>query len=231
MKNKSIRFGIYDDSGKRAATWKLFSSKSKADVYLVCRELRGALKASMHESGSWHFGYTKAAASKYFHDVESFENAKYIEMWRSPQPAVNGATVAFRIVTPWSSVRTPITGNDKDVTWIPNCSKPNATEIYIVICPFEITNSENWPGTNSTGTSLIGYYEIDNIQSVFCVYKYIAMPVLPKLPTAGLRFFKGKDASNLAFPFIKAIAFGDATDGSKTLYDLAIDTNKATLIT
>src|SRR5689334_10950582 len=124
MKTKCIRFGISDGKGRRAATWKLFSPKKKSDIYLSCRELRGALKASMHESGSWHFGYTNEAADKYFHDEESFANSKYIEVWQRPQPAVNRTTVAFRIVTPFSSVRTPITDNDKDVTWIPNCSKP-----------------------------------------------------------------------------------------------------------
>src|SRR4051812_36013150 len=99
MREHSLRFAVTDNNGRRGATWKIWTPKHKADIYLVCRELKGAIKTSLHESGSWHSGYTDDALGKYFEDEKILEQKKYIDIWPRPKEIAEGVTLAFRIVT------------------------------------------------------------------------------------------------------------------------------------
>ena len=65
MPEQVIRFGISDGGGHRAATWKLLTPSGQSEVYLVCRELGGTLKVSLHKSGRWHVAYTETAFKDY----------------------------------------------------------------------------------------------------------------------------------------------------------------------
>jgi hypothetical protein len=59
MSERSIRFGVTDYKGRRAATWKCWTQvgSGKKDVYLACREPRGSPKLSLHESGQWQVAF------------------------------------------------------------------------------------------------------------------------------------------------------------------------------
>ena len=61
MPEEAIRFGVTNEHAQRSSTWKLWSrvGGGKSDVYLTCRALRGAAKASLHESGNWHVAFAK----------------------------------------------------------------------------------------------------------------------------------------------------------------------------
>jgi hypothetical protein len=51
MPDQVIRFGISDGHEHQAATWKLWTPSNGSDVYLACRKLGGALKASLPNPG------------------------------------------------------------------------------------------------------------------------------------------------------------------------------------
>ena len=58
MPEKSVRFCIADlKKNIRAASWKVWSPNNKNDVYIACRELKGAVKLSLHQSKQWHIAY------------------------------------------------------------------------------------------------------------------------------------------------------------------------------
>ena len=57
MPESAIRFTVRNQSGQRAATWKCWSPSGKEDVYVTCRDIHGALKVSLHETGRWHVAY------------------------------------------------------------------------------------------------------------------------------------------------------------------------------
>jgi hypothetical protein len=220
MARNLIRFGISDNNHLRAATWKLWTPNAKTDIYLSCRELRGNMKASMHSSGSWHFGYTQEAL-EYFETENAFNQKKYIQKWQRPQPLTNGLTLAFRIVTPFSAVTTKIIENNKDIVWIPNCPENMATEIDIFITSMEV-DSEKWPGKNKMDTKLIGFYKIENSDTVCVVHWTIPMPDFSSLTGKQFQFFKGRSKADLASSNLRMIIFGEETDGSRTLFDLSV---------
>src|SRR5262245_45167113 len=107
MPEQAIRFGVFDGSGLRAATWKCWSNAGKEDIYVSCRELQGALKASLHESGGWHFAYDSKFFDESIRPEDKSEKGRFIDKWRAPPPIAPGIILALRIVTPSPSVCTP----------------------------------------------------------------------------------------------------------------------------
>jgi len=151
MAEWSIRFGITDGEGHCASTWKLWTDKGmgKSDVYLTCRALGGKLKTSLHDSGSWHIAYTPNTFKEKVEGAVAKQRDRFIEKWPRPKPIAKGVTLAYRIVTPWSSVTSSIGETKRDIIWIPNAPKPKATEIDIIITA-QTTPVTGWPGKRST---------------------------------------------------------------------------------
>ena len=223
MGERYLRFAIRENQ-LRAATWKIWSRNSNSDIYLTCRELKGAIKASLHQSGSWHIGYSDSASEKYFESREDFEKSKFIEIWPKPKPISDGTVLAFRIVTPFSAIRSSVDNTRNDIIWIPNCSTGYATEIDIMITTVNIT-SANWPGRNKMGTKLVGSYDLANKERVWVVYWQIPMPDLSSISGKPFKFYKGKTKADLSKENLKAIIFADENDGSRTLFDFSVENN------
>lgn len=220
-KDNQLRFGITDNNGHRAATWTITNPKSKSDIYISCRELRGTIKTSLHQSGSWHFGYSKEATEKYLDSNQR----KYIEIWSRPKAIALGVTLAFRIVTPYSAVTSKITESVKDIIWIPNCKEGLATEIDLIITSAD-TDTSNWPGKDKMDTKLIGSFKLANKETAWLVYWTGPMPNLSGLNGNQFQFFKGKNKEDLLGGNLRAIVFGQETDDSRTIFDCAV-LNKA----
>ncbi len=221
MREQYIRFGITDNNGLRAATWKIWTPNSKSDIYLSCRELRGTLKASLHQSGSWHFGYTNPLEN-YLEAEEAFNKNRHIEIWPRPNPIADGVTLAFRIVTPFNSVKTLIEPGIKDIVWVPNCSPTLATEIDIIITSFEQGN-DSWPSKNIMATRLIGSYKMNNSETVWVVSREVPVPDLSSINGNELQLYKGKSKDDLKSANLKAIVFASEADGSRTLIDCTVE--------
>lgn len=215
-KDNHLRFGITDNNGHRAATWTITNPKSKSDIYISCRELRGTIKTSLHQSGSWHIGYMKDVAE----NLENDQN-KYIEIWSRPKPIAIGITLAFRVVTPFSAVTSPVNKSSKEIFWISNCNEGFATEIDIIITSADILIS-NWPGKSNMNTKLIGNFKLNNQETVWLVYRTIPMPDLSIINGKQFQFLKGKNRQDLVSGNLRAIIFGQETDGSRTIFDCAI---------
>ena len=220
-KDNHLRFGITDNNGHRAATWTITNPKSKSDIYISCRELRGTIKASLHQSGSWHIGYSKDAAEKYL----ATDQNKYMEIWTRPKPIALGFTLAFRIVTPYSAVTSPLIESSKHIIWIPNCNEGFATEIDLIITSSE-TVVRNWPGKDKMGTKLIGSFKLVNEETAWLVYWTIPMPDLSGLSGKQFQFYKGKSKQDLVGGNLRVIIFGQESDDSRTIFDCAIRNEK-----
>jgi len=223
MPERLLRFGISDGQGHRAATWRVWtaSGAGKSDLYLTCRGLGGVLKASLHESGKWHMAYTQ----KTFEDVVQGAIAnhadRFMYKWSRPDPIGKGCTLAFRIVTPYSAVRTQISEFDKEVMWLPNALEREATEIGIFLTSSE-TEISGWPGKRSMGTSLIGSIGLENGETVWAVYRVIEMPDLSAAGKGRGQFYKGRGREELESDDIRALAIGYEKDGSCVLYDCPV---------
>lgn len=226
MAVRSLRFGITDEEGHRAATWKLLTQvrTGKSDIYLVCRTLGSKLKASLHDSGNWHYAYTQETFKEKVEGLLPKQTDRFIEKWTRPASIANGITLAFRIVTPSSSVSqsiNEISNINGDIIWIPNAPKSKATEIDIFITA-ETTPVTNWPGKRSMGTSLIGSFRLENSQNVWVVYMVIDMPDLSSAIKGHARFFRGMGPQDLEGRNVRCLAYGQEKDGSRVIYDLVV---------
>lgn len=218
MPTQTLRFGIVDGAGLRAATWKCWSPHGKEDVYLLCRELGGVFKTSLHESGKWHIAYEKTFYDEKVRQEDKSEKGRFIYTWDAPQPIDQGVQLAYRIITPSGSVCTPY----KDVPNIIQLPKPSegrALEIDILIIDPTVKLIPEWPGKDNMGTSLVGSFQLPSGKTVWVVYWEIPMPNKSEQKVVRGNFFEGYTRDDLKGDGFKLLVFGHEPDGSKTLYD------------
>ncbi len=230
MAKKSLRFGIQDNEGRRAATWKLWTETGggNSEIYLACRPLGGMLKTSLHQSGNWHIAYSRHA---YENDVKGAvlkQKDRFIEKWPRPPEIVPGITLAYRVITPWSAV-THSKESDKHnkVNWVSNAPEGHATEIDIFIVK-PTTPTTGWPGKQSMGTSLIGHVPLENGDTVWAVYWVVDMPNINFGKKAGLSFYNGCGIDDLKKAGLRELFFGEEPDGSRVMYDFSVDEKQLT---
>lgn len=223
MAERSIRFGITDREGHRASTWKLWTQigDGKSDLYLTCRVLGGKLKASLHDSGSWHYAYDQKTFEEKVEGVITKQKDRFIEKWSRPKSIAKGVTLALRIITPSSSVTSSIGETKSDIIWIPNAPKSKATEIDIIITA-ETTLVTGWPCKRSMGTSLVGSFQMENGETVWVVYRVIDMPDLSSTIKGKVRFYEGMGPKDLKGGNLRALAHSREQDGSRVMYDLVV---------
>jgi hypothetical protein len=220
---KSIRFGITDGSGKRAATWNCLTNigAGKSDVYLICRQLRDDLKVSLHQTGEWHIAYSKKFVAE---NPEFFANnplGRYIGKWRRPSEIASGVTLAIRIITPHSAVNTPIVSLNRTITWIPVSPPGQAVEICIFITsPNALVSS--WPGRNRMKTKLVGSMVLDNGEKTWIVYRGIECPDFEDMRGTP-RYLNGRSRDDLKGKGLRIFAHKiHKEDGSLVILDGAV---------
>ncbi len=229
MAQWSIRFGITDGKGLRAATWKLWTETSgnNSEVYLACRSLGSTLKASLHQSGNWHVAYSHKAFKENVEGAIPKFKDRFIGKWPRPPEIAEGITLAFRIVTPYSAITIPLTtGKYKGIKWLLNAPASKATEIDILITKTTVSLT-GWPGKSSMGTSLIDSFKLNNGDTVWAVYWIIDMPDLSKVASRSGHFYKGKTREDLQSDGLRALVFGTEQDGSRVIYDCAVQRTSA----
>jgi hypothetical protein len=202
--------------GRQAATWKCWSPSRREDVYLACRELGGALKTSLHESGSWHTGYLRDFFEESVPEEHQTKRGPYVARWSRPTPMALGVTLAFRIVTPWSSVMVERAKDVPGMVSVPAPGEKRATEFLIVLVDAGTPVGE-WPGKN-TGHQLVGSYGLPSSTTVWIVWREIPMPQLPTLRGTP-EYFRGTSLDDLKDGLVGLLLFGDHQDGSRIIYD------------
>jgi hypothetical protein len=220
MGERSIRFGITDGSGRRAATWKCWTltGVGKSDVYLSARELGYALKASLHQSGNWQVAFSPQFVEENPNAFSDKPNGRFIEQWPRPQQIAPGVTLAFRIVTPHSAVNIPFDISlYKSIVWIPAPPDNRAVEIDIIFTAPD-TLVSGWPCKNSMNTQLIDSMSLSSGEKVWVVHWVTDMPNLGTLHGTP-RYFKDKNKDDLIGAGLHILVFGDEKDGSRVIYD------------
>lgn len=165
--------------------------------------------------------YSPMAFEEFVQGAIPTQQDRFLERWPRPKPIAPGVILAFRIVTPYSAVTSPISEAERSMTWIPNCPSPRANEIDIMILspPTPVTG---WPGKNKMGTKPIGSYRLTNGESVWAVYWVVDMPDLSSATKGIGRFYKGRGEEDLESDGLRALVFGKEPDGSRVIYDCAV---------
>lgn len=230
MAKLSLRFGVRDVCGNRASTWKLFAQTGvgKQDVYLTCRSLRGALKASMHDSGDWHIRFYRRYLKDNLEEDHPKHEDPYLDRWPRPAEFAPGMTLAYRIVVPTAGLNIAIKEPaPSSIIWIPAAPENKAVEIDIILAAPDVTCS-HWPGRNSMETQLVGRLTLDSGDTVWAVHRVVE---IPQLDVSGGKatWFNGKSLEDLrheSAESVRVIVFGDSEDGSRVAIDTVIVVNK-----
>jgi len=224
MTEQSIRFSVSNQRDLRSATWKLFSPKGKEDFYLACRELRGAIKVSFHQSGRWHVGFDETFLEKEAPEDSPLLDNRYLSKWPEPQELCPGVRLAFRIFVPEAAITVLKKEEEKSLIWIPSPSQGKAIEILIILTLPE-TKISTWPGAKSMGTSLVGKIDLDSGKKVWAVYRVMELPSLKHLENGKSTFFGNSSQKDLKGPGLRALIPVEFVDGSMGFLDATIEEN------
>ena len=221
MTKQAIRFSVLSKEGMRSATWICFSAKEKNDFYLACREFKGAMKVSFHESGRFRIAFDKTFLERKAPENSSLLIDRSPIKWSEPNKFCPGVILAFRIIVPEWVVTIPIKNAEKALIWIPAPPKGLAIEIAIFLTYQEATVS-SWPGAELMKTALIGKIDLLNKRTVWIVYRVIELPPL-KFPTGGRPIFFGRSSmEDLKKEGVRGILIGVNSDGSAYFFENTI---------
>jgi hypothetical protein len=218
MPEQSIRFGVGSEQPpRRGASWKIWTPSNKFDVYIASRDIGGALKLSLHESGQWHLAYNEAFFDEKIPKHHRDDRGRFIDTWKRPEPIAPGLTLAVRVVTPWSAMSEVASVSNK-LTLIepPIEGRAVAVGIFVVESTVQVSG---WPGKNGMGTNNVGSYDMPDGSKIWAVSWDIECPDFSQIPKAQANLFSGVSKSDISSD-LRALIFGDNDDGSKTLYDL-----------
>ena len=138
--DQKIRFCIANIETKMcAASWKVWSPPNKDDIYIACRELKGAIKISLHQSGTWHLAYDTNFYDQKIPDDAAEDKGRFIHTWNPPVNNGTDTLLALRIVTPWSAVGSELHPSPK-LHYIDPPGKDEAVEIGIFITNQVVTH-------------------------------------------------------------------------------------------
>jgi hypothetical protein len=187
MKVNSVRFGVRDGHGRRSSSWKLWHHRS--DIYISARPLRGTLKLSLHESGSWQVSFTSEFVRKAPKHFETMP--RHIAIWQKPREAEPGVIVACRIHIPIAELRRlgEETGrNSGRVRWVGAPADDLSIQFLIVIAE-RTACFQKWPGEADPATLLVGKIILPDERSVWVLYR--EQPVNPDIPKL-IEFARGR---------------------------------------
>jgi hypothetical protein len=208
---QTIRFAV-SSTDQRAATWKCWNFSNSSDVYLACRELGGALKVSLHESGTWRLAYLEDFFQESMPDKA---DDRLIMRWPKPPEIAPGYIIAVQIYTPRSSVNTPL--ENSSFEFIPAPSEGACVEISILLLTGKATQN-SCPGHTRMGTRPIGSMRLPNGDAVSIVYRECQMPDVSFGPV-NAHLFRGATTEGLKDANLRMLVFGDRADGCRFIVD------------
>lgn len=161
-----IRFGVESADGKyRSSTWKVWSG-GPDDVFVVCRDISGAVKASFHRSGHWHLAFDKNVVNTTFPKDSPARTDRFFLRWMHELDA-SIATLSLRILLHAGSITIPQDQPRKhDVRWLPAPPPEQCVVVAVIFAPAE------W----SPSGSAVGHFDLKNGPRVWVRYGHGQAP-------------------------------------------------------
>ena len=100
LPGKNRRIQLTGSSGRCSTVWTVFSAKRSADVYVCPRMSGGAVKVSLHASGSWQVGLTAEPAKG-----RTPTQSRHWEIWQRGDGIGPGVTRAWYLLIPDRELR------------------------------------------------------------------------------------------------------------------------------
>jgi hypothetical protein len=226
-KEKEICFTVTDDKGKRSATWKCWSQPESGnnDIYLICREIKGAIKTSLHQSGTWRNAFSKEFWDDNFDTFRGNIEDRCLEKWSELNGIQPGIILAFCIVVPYLSINISDGQVKSKIVQVPSPPENKAVEISILITK-QNTEMPYWPAKTSLGTNLIGSLVLANGDIVWVVYRFIDEPQIENLNEKVIKvdslFFKNYNIIDLKQNNLHSLVFGERKDGIRVIIEYCV---------
>jgi hypothetical protein len=97
---KSLRLQLAGSSGRYSTVWSIVSGKRTADLYVSPRMMGGAVKVSMHQSGSWQVGLTRESPV-----APSPGLSRHWDIWTGGTKLSEGLVRAWYLLVPDDELR------------------------------------------------------------------------------------------------------------------------------
>ncbi len=98
---KGCRLQLTDGANRCSTVWRVFSAKNAADMYVVPLMFGGAVKVSLHATGSWQAGLVNANPAH----VSSNES-RHWDIWKRGPELAPGTVRGWYLIIPDQELRT-----------------------------------------------------------------------------------------------------------------------------
>ncbi len=178
MAREWLRFGVSDGQSNWAATWKLWATASsdRVEVSLGSRFLGGRLTASREDDGGWAVAFVRPGDDPACGAGSAAACVGEVEEPHHAQQIADGCALAFRILTPASSVNLPhLAGRFRYVAWIPKAPPAKWVEATVVITESRPCTA-GWQAQDLYGRALLGSLVLPAGQRVSVFFRTIDAP-------------------------------------------------------
>lgn len=227
MPETAIRFAVKNSSGNRSSIWKCWANpgSGKNDVYITNRAIGKAIKASLHESGSWHIAFDSEFLREEVQEESRLLSHRFVDKWSKPAEIGAGCTLALRIIIPEDAVTIPMSDKDpRSTVWIQAPPSGKALEIVLLLTAPHF-NTLSWPGRDSMRAQLLESFQIKDGYRLWIVYYVIDKPTVD--PRKGvMTHFKSGNRAMQESRRCRAIIFSQSPDGSRILFECNVEIEK-----
>jgi len=142
------RIQLAGSRGRCSTVWVVFSAKRSADLYICPRMLGGAVKVSLHQSGSWKVGLTKQR-------TEAFPSnfSRHWDTWKAGDDLAPGVVRAWYLLIPDQELRVAL--KDKIAHQLPPVGAGHAASIEFLMM------SDDGPSINFENAHLVGRWRLE----------------------------------------------------------------------
>lgn len=129
------RLAVGRPNGLASGVLRIWSPKSKGDVYASMRSIAGQVKISLHESGTCIAGLTKQFAAEEVEAVAAMGGARHQNKWTRIRHTGEKIVTPLQFVVPNSQLRLrpEETTEDNAVAWI---KAPDSGRSIVISCIF-----------------------------------------------------------------------------------------------
>jgi hypothetical protein len=99
----TLRFFGATADGRRSSSWRLWTSRNHKDAYLTPRSLADTFKISLHETGSFQYGFINNEVSTAWQGSEA--SSRHLDIWPRPTEFAPGWTGFFEVILPEIEMR------------------------------------------------------------------------------------------------------------------------------
>ena len=167
----TARLSVGRTDGPSSGVFRIWSPKTKSDVYASMRGIAGQVKISLHESGTCIAGLTTQFAEKEVEAVAAMGGVRHQSKWTRCRHTGKQFVTPLQFIVPESQLRRRpgrTTTNNKVKRIEPPCS--GRSVVISCIYSGQCLSNDNWPGRRNQ-TRLVGTKLLPNGEKFWLIWQ------------------------------------------------------------